>query len=381
MRKLMFLAVAAVCGAALAEGDEGLVEQKSCNAWHLRIGPVMSPRVRVRLHGPRPVLPRLPSSGSTTSGIGGAAPADPSAGFTDRTYADGYVKPDEGTDDPDSMEPGLTWNWGADDVGAQYSNGRMEFRTDMVRWDETISSSAAGNGSARESDRDILLGVEAMGGWTFLDNELFDAALDAGFRFYGSGDLNAESKYGASVTTTRRAYRYVDSYDASGWTDVPHGAHDGSVGGPGALIGATPTRREELMGTTRSTEAFSYHGRTKLNYTIWDLRLGPTLGWKATDYLTIRGGVYGLLGLVDAKLKTSLDTANGSYGAKKSKCEAVFGMAAGLSAQLDLTDNLFLMGGAEYDWWTDAVSVKAGGADARIELGDFTVSLALGIDF
>ena len=47
MRKLMFLAVAAVCGAALAEGDEGLVEQKSCNAWHLRIGPVMSPRVRI----------------------------------------------------------------------------------------------------------------------------------------------------------------------------------------------------------------------------------------------------------------------------------------------------------------------------------------------
>jgi hypothetical protein len=105
------------------------------------------------------------------------------------------------------------------------------------------------------------------------------------------------------------------------------------------------------------------------------------MGWKATDFLTIRGGVYGLLGLVDAKLNTSVNTDGGSYGAKKSRCEAVFGMAAGISAQINFTENLFLLGGAEYDWWTDDISLRAGGSKARIELSDFTVSLALGMEF
>lgn len=381
MRRLLMVAAMAVCGAAAAaEAETGLVEQKARSAWHLRVGPVMSPRVRVQLHGPRVARPALPAAG-TRGGETGAGAAGPADGFAERTYADGYVKPDEGTADPDSMVSGLTWNWGADDVGAQYRDGRMEFRTGETRWEETIATSASGGGAARASDRDVLLGVEAMGGWTFFDDAAFDAAVDAGFRFYGSGDLHAESKYGASVTTTRRAYRYVDSYDASGWTDVPRGPHDGSAGGPGALIGATPTRREELMGTERATESYAYHGRTTLDYTVWDLRLGPTLGWKATERLTVRGGVYALVGLVDAKLKADVRTSEGASCAKKSRCAAVFGMAAGLSAQFDLTDHVFLMGGAEYDWWSDAVNVRAGGADARIELSDLSVSLALGIDF
>ena len=91
--------------------------------------------------------------------------------------------------------------------------------------------------------------------------------------------------------------------------------------------------------------------------------------------------MYGLLGFVDAKLNTSVNTDGGSYGAKKSRCEAVFGMAAGISAQINFTENLFLLGGAEYDWWTDDVSLRAGGSSARIELSDFTVSLALGMEF
>ena len=95
------------------------------------------------------------------------------------------------------------------------------------------------------------------------------------------------------------------------------------------------------------------------------------------DALTLRGGVYGLLGLVDAELS--------NYGtssrAKKSKCDAVFGLAAGVSAQFNITDSLFLLGGAEYDWWSDDVTLNAGGSDAKIELSDFTVSLALGIEF
>jgi hypothetical protein len=384
MRKfLVFAFLAASTAAVFGADDDVLVERKDVGPWHLRIGPVISPRVRAKIRATRVAMPTAASArqSSSSSGTGpGSEVAAPSAGFVDREYADGFVKPDEGTDDDQSFISGLTWNWGASDCQSQYSGGKMEFRTDMARWEETVTSasSASGSGSGSDSDKDSLVGVELMGGWTFLDDGKFDAAIDAGFRYYGSGDLTSRAKYGESVTTTttRNEYRYVDKYDASGWTSVPIGAYEGTAGGPGRLIGATPTRSEELMDSRSSSvtdSSNSYRSYSKLNYTIWDLRLGPTIGWRAMDQLTIRGGVYGLIGLVDAELKTST--------AKSSKCEAVFGVAAGLTAQYDLTDNLFVFGGAEYDWWADDVTLKAGGSEARLELSDFTVSLGLGVQF
>ena len=399
--KFWFVVVAAFVGTVWAEnGAEGLVREKDYNAWHFRIGPVMSPRVRVNVRGPRFALPAMPKAGpnsySQSSGTGAAAPADPSEGYQNRQYADGYVNPDGGTADPNSIVPGVTWFWGADNVPAQYSDGRMEFHTEMTRWEESVSTASSSSfsscrgGSSSESDRDFLVGVEAMGGWTFWDNRTFDAAIDGGFRFYGSGCLDAESLYGyryetrTTTTTTRKEYRYVDSYDASGWMTVPEGSYAGTLEGPGRVIGATPSRREELMGsssetrTSDETRSYAYYGSTKLNYRIWDLRLGPTLGWHVTDWFAVRGGVYGLLGLVDASLKTY---GGAMGGASTSTCGAVFGMAFGISGQLNLTDNFFVMGGVEYDWWTDSVDLGAGGASAEVKLSDMAISLGLGVEF
>ena len=384
MRKLLLVVAVAAAGAALAEGGDGeLVEPRGNRGWHFRVGPVLAPRVRVKMHCPRRgALPPLTLPGLTvTSGMDGNVAADPSAGYVERIYADGYVKPDEGTADSETMVSGLTWNWGAKNVGAQYSGRRVDFHTDRARWSESGALSGySREGSGFESDRDMFLGVEAMGGFTFFENDIFDASLDFGFRYYGSGDMKERSRYGTTVTVTRNEYRYVDSYDASGWTDVPNGSYDGSAAGPGRLLGATPTRREELMSSTTS-QTYYTRVRTKVDYQIWDLRLGPTVGWKAFDWLALRGGVYGLLGLVDARLRTEMHTVNGYYSSRKSTCEGIFGMAAGLSAQVNFTDRLFLMGGVEYDWWSDAVHLRTGGADARIKLSDISVSLALGMEF
>ena len=56
-------------------------------------------------------------------------------------------------------------------------------------------------------------------------------------------------------------------------------------------------------------------------------------------------------------------------------------MAFGVSGQINLTDNLFVMGGVEYDWWTDSVDLNAGGANAEIKLSDMSISLGLGVEF
>lgn len=401
MRKFGLVAVAVLTSAAgAAENDEGLTQEKSYNAWHFRIGPVMSPRVRVNVRGPRFALPAMPKAtnpgpNSRTSGT-----------VPDVQYTDGWVKHDSGTTDLGSDEYDLTWNWRANNVPAQYSNGAIEFHTGMAEWEEIVSSSSSssfssyGGGSSSESDRDFLVGVEAMGGWTFWDNQTFDAAIDAGFRFYGSGYINAESQNGyryetkTTTTTTRNEYRYVESYNVyDDWTpgeimdqcnNWP--SYEGTPGGNGPLIYATPNGapRRELMGSSSETRtsgevrSYSYSGDTKLNYRIWDLRLGPTFGWHVTDWFALRGGVYGLLGLVDASLKTDGGSAG---GASASTCGAVFGMAFGVSGQINLTDNLFLMGGVEYDWWTDSVDLNAGGANAEIKLSDMSISLGIGVEF
>ena len=399
MSKFALVAVVVLAGAAgAAENDEGLTQEKSYNPWHFRIGPVMSPRVRVNVRGPRFALPAMPKAANPgpNSRTSGTVPDVP--------YADGWVKQDSGTTDRESDVYGLTWNWGADNVPAQYSNGAIEFHTGMAEWEEIVSSSSSSSfssyssGSSSESDRDFLIGVEAMGGWTFWDNRTFDAAIDAGFRFYGSGYINAESQNGyryetrTTTTTTRNEYRYVDSYNVyDNWTpgDILSGglsSYEGKPGGPGPLIYATPNGdpRRELMGSSSETRtsgearSYSYSGDTRLNYRIWDLRLGPTFGWHVTDWFALRGGVYGLLGLVDASLKTDGGSAG---GASASTCGAVFGMAFGISGQVNLTDNLFLMGGVEYDWWTDSVDLNAGGANAEIKLSDMSISLGLGVEF
>lgn len=374
-----FLSSVFLAGMAVAaDSGEGLVDEKSFNPWHFRVGPVMSPRARVKVRGPRFAKPLMPRLDLSTKGTGEVPPEDSQKGLAKRDYIDGHVYPDEGSSD------GLTWNWGANDVRGQYSDGRMEFRTGMTRWTENVESSDYSIGSGSDSARDFLVGVEAMGGWTFINNRTFDVAVDAGFRFYGSGYLESESKYGTSVKTTHNEYRFVDSYDASGWTGVvPSGPHRGTPGGPGRIIGSLPERRDELIGESsyQRTDEFYSSGNTKLIYRIWDLRLGPTVGWHVTDWFALRGGVYGLLGLVDATLSTDANAFSGPNGASASTCGAVFGMAFGLSGQVNLTDNLFLMGGVEYDWWTDSVDLNAGGANAEIKLSDMSISLGLGVEF
>lgn len=385
MRAIGLLAAIFIAGTVVAgDAGEGLVEEKSYNPWHFRIGPVMSPRVRVNVRGPRFALPTMPNSRTTGTG----KTVEPKDAYVDRQYADGYVRLDEATLDTETDTHGLTWDWGADSVAAQYSSSRKEisFHSDMTHREESVSSTSFRQGSGSDGDRDFLIGVEAMGGWTFFDNRTFDAAIDAGFRFYGSGNIDAETRYGTSITTTRNEYRVMDTYDVFMWEDQPtdpHGNQDYNNPGPDYLIYAKPKDRKEddLKSSTSRTENHYYSGGTKLNYRIWDLRLGPTVGWHVTDWFTLRGGVYGLLGLVDASLKTGASTSAGPMGASASTCGAVFGMAFGLSAQVNLTDNLFLMGGVEYDWWTDSVDLNAGGANAEIKLSDMSISLGLGVEF
>lgn len=389
MNKFVLLAVVAAAGAVNAADGEGLVEERRSNPWHLRIGPVMAPRVRVKVSGPRFALPALPGNGTKAYGnYDTPLPAPKADGYAVRTYDDGMVGPDVET-----QNDGHTWNWSANNINggngdpAQYSfdDQTMTFHTKATSWQDTYTTHVTEGGSRSESDRDILLGLEAMGGWTFYDDQMFDAAVDFGFRYYGSDDLSARSRYDATVTTMRQDYRQVDTYKVDNWQPgFPVNEYASEERGPGPSIRALPEdQKVEELGEERLHDEKTYfrHARTRLDYYIWDLRLGPTLGWKVTDYLMIRGGVYGLLGLVDARLKTDVQSDQGNARASKHTCDPLFGMAFSLSAELSLTDNIFLYGGAEYDWWTDSVSLRTGGAKADLDLSDFTVSAGLGIEF
>ncbi len=397
MKGSLFLAALVVSAAVWADEGEGLVERESRNPWRLTIGTILSPRVRTKMNAPRLTPPALPANGSLRPGSVRPTIADPSAGYVDREYADGYVNKDAGVNPSQNDHPGYTWNWGADDVSNQYStdsNGQMVFQS--ASWTEVHSSSSSWGGSGEYNDRELFVGVEVMGGWTFYEDQTFDAAIDTGFRFYGCDCIEAESKYDATVTT--RDYYIEDRYDASHWGtpnwgpdifagQIPGDKYDGPAygldeGRYGPLIGATPERDDhKYVDGSEAVQLYNYYSHAKLNYRIWDLRLGPTFGWKATERLTIRGGTYLLIGLVDASLKATSYSPEGATRRKASTCGGVFGAAFGVSAQYNVTENLFLMAGVEYDLWARDVVLNAGGSSAEIKLSDMSITLGLGFEF
>jgi len=402
MRKLMFAVAIAACGAAVAgDGDNELVEESSASAWHFRIGTVMSPRVRCKFRGTPIKYPKMPESGSWTYETDYAIPrhtidpTDDEAYLAGREYVNGKVTPDNGTDDPDSMIFNQTWLWWADDIGdgAQYSsaNGMVSFNTEMTYWTKDTVSSTYRGGANDCHDRDIQQGVEFVAGYTFYRKDDFLIDFDLGGRFYGTGDELSVERYGARTSTTIHGYRFVDSYSASGWTSTPGGQHIGTD--PSRVIGDyfEPTREEREIPSdelrdrygleSSSSYSYSSYNRTELDYEIWDIRMGPTFGWQPWDFFTLRAGFYGLIGLVHYEFNSDVVTSEQEIHSSNSKCVPIFGIASGLSAQFNITKNLFIMGSIEYDWWTKDVNLWAGQASGKLELSDFSVALSVGVEF
>lgn len=349
-------------------------------------GVLYSPRVRVKGHfNGGAIRDRIRGMAAQRTLFGPSGNQTPAAsGYADRTYADGYVNLDDGTTAQGSMIEDLTWNWGADDVAGQYSNGKMSFRTEPVEsvYSSSVSEEFSGHngGSTREEE----LGLEVGGEWIYGRKNGFQFGLGGGFRWAGSDDWGLSDRGRVSVTESLDVYRYKDTFDASGWDEgaLTHSSYAGDRGGPGRLLGAVPESRErEAVDHQSARNDYSYSNDMRLRYHIWDLRLGPTLGYEITDDLRIQGGVYGLLGLVNYSLRTSTSVGGSSGTSSQSRCTALFGLGFGIAAEYLFTDNIFIRASAEYDWWSDKVHARAGAGSAELALSDFTVTAGIGIEF
>ena len=383
-----FFALFASAAVFAEEAKPELSAEETENNFRFHAGVLYSPRVRVKGHFNGGVSRAqfrslMPQRKLFPSGSGAKVPS--SSGYANRQYADGFVNLDEGTTDSGSMIEGLTWNWGADDVAGQYSNGKMSFHTDAAEpvYSSSVSEGFNGGGNSG-STREEELGFEIGGEWIYGRKNGFQFGLGGGFRWTGSDDWNLSDGGHVSVSESVSTYRYKDVYDASGWDEraLKHESYAGDMGGPGRLLGAVPESREkELVDRRSSQSSYSYSNDMKLRYNIWDLRLGPTLGYEITDDLLIQGGVYGLLGLVDYSLRASTSAGGPSSTSSQSHCTALFGLGFGIAAEYLFTDNIFLRASAEYDWWSDEVHTRAGAGSAEIALSDFTVTAGIGIEF
>ena len=173
----------------------------------------------------------------------------PPTGRGDRTYDDGYVRPDSGA------SPGLTWNWG-------YQNDSQVPGNDTILFN---SSSSPGNGVSEDNRSSPYNGLELTydrylgkvgkrGSW----------GLEAAFA-YNIINIDDDSPVKSSVN------RLTDTYALNG-VIPPQAPYNGSFAGPGPLISDSPTRS-----TSTIPAGAQVTGKREFDGDLFGLRLGPYL--------------------------------------------------------------------------------------------------------
>lgn len=303
-----------------------------------------------------------------------------STGYADRDYVDGYVHLDEGTTDPGTMEYGLTWNWGYD-AASQYDGSTVAFHTGPAGATTSVNPVDAPSATDREdvdfSGADVLARLsvgEAFGA---------TAGVAAGLRWFDSEDVSFD-RSAAIVRESRSSWRYVDLYDAH-WDGFPAAPYANDVDGPGYLLDNQPMSRS-VQSAGGSSSTWSARSRTRAEIDRLDLRLGLSLEWDLASWLGFGLQPQLLVSRVELSADVETTVVAGSAvklrrvdRAEKDAWIAGAGAEGSLVASLGRGWSLSVSGA--WDGWFDDLSVGAGPCDLKAELGEWTVSLALGKEF
>lgn len=213
--------------------------------------------------------------------VGEVAAQPALGGALNRSYSDGFVNVDSS-----GNQGGLTWNWG-------YKN------PSQIQGDNLLLHSFAVDGVTSTRRDDPSLGFQFSYARDF-DHESWGAW---GVKFaFGYTPLSLVQRQ----PVTGDATQITDAY-ALGGIQAPLAPYSGSLNGPGAVIGSTPTRSTALVagGATIS-------GSRRIDADVYDFHLGPNIAFNLTHRLSLElsGGL--ALGVVDSAFTYSDVTTTGS---------------------------------------------------------------------
>lgn len=124
----------------------------------------------------------------------------------------------------------------------------------------------------------------------------------------------------------------------------------------------------------------------KLDAQTWVFAMGPRLRFRPTDRLAIlaEGGI--TANLLDAELSRTETFAWQSgeviqrWTDRTDKKKWLLGASVSVGAQFDITENLYLVGTAGYDW-VDSCTLSVGPDRIDVDLSGWSVKVGLGIGF
>jgi hypothetical protein len=356
--------------------------------WAIRIGPAWRMDNALRVNYDAAAVSRGLRGSSTTRIEPGAGAASIGAAdaYAERVYDDGFVFTDPGTADPETDVPGLTWNWGYDTPGQNdgqsvgfHAQGRQ---TQAMR---VVPLAAASERFEKDFELVGLLGELDYAVWRGSRASLgisLSAAWypDEEFAFRAVRDA-------ARRTETTAAGIIVDRYVTSGYT-APDAPYAGSYEGPGPLINNRPDSRSETMTYSSRSTRWSADSRVEIEMRQSELALGPWLDWILPGRIRLRLSPQLLLARVSLEVEsqTTYNPApppsplkDFNRQAETTDWIAGAGLEAGL--RFDVYRGWTIGGSLSAAWWADDVAVRAEPFDAKVDLGTWRASVAIGKEF
>ncbi len=273
----------------------------------------------------------------------GSPPAtSPAAGpLVDRNYPDGYVHVDSSGNSGNQ-----TWNWGYQN-NAQYNATASTINMHNLSVNKESSPAASDDPNYGFELSYLRRLVDCGPGY-------FSVELAFG---YNRLEVTDNSSHPVSATVT------TDSFPL-GAVIPPFAPYGGTFSGPGALLGATPTRATSLA-------SGSISGSRSTDADIYCFRLGPVFTLPAGKKVHLELATGLAVAVVDNQFRYSetltvsgiSETRSGSGGGT----DAIFGPYVRGAISYALSPSWRVFAGVQYQPMTDTVNQSAGGSAVELD--------------
>lgn len=310
----------------------------------------------------------------------------PSIGSTsataDRTYADGYVFLDPGTNNSDAIGgPGLTWNWGFDNASQYDAAANSLTLTSVTSQTQSFTGSA---NSINYEDETSAGGIGFFVKRVLSRGNKLNWSLEGGLRiFFPDGEDLSYSTYTLNYTLTTLAT--VDTFDTTGVSVPTSPPYQGSFNGPGPVIANTPASRSLQTVSVESwqvTNAIAF----STDYDLFEFYLAPRADYQISEdtSLLFVPSIGASMAQIEAvRVETVTSGRNGSlitWTDQVDDDEWIFssGLQVGISHQIDQMGIEALAG---YVWASSEVDVPIGPNTLTFDPSGFTASVRFTYSF
>ncbi len=347
--------------------------------WSFSAGPMMQFGLQVEASGASRVQQLGMHAGTSylnaPGGIGSLS------SYANRNYDDGFVYMDPGTDDPQTLVPGVTWYWGYESA-QQVSGGQISFHRQggVSLTMQTLVDEAA------DGDADMsALGVFFTATKALREMNGVVLSLDVGLQ----GLAGLEETLESVPFQERGSYQAVtvtDRYDLDG-ISVPNAPYTGTYAGPGPVIPNRPTSRSYSYGAAQTWTATD-RVSIDVEAAMVNLVLGPRFSMDIGE----RARVFAAPALIGGFIDVSADrcetfemtSAAGTTSTLSQWSDSASDQSFLLGAALTLGAEFPLSGGwavglsAGYQGFFDDAEVDVGPGQVSIRPEGFTVGVIVG---